>query len=165
MKMNMFDLSNKVAIVTGGNRGIGLAIARGFAGAGATVVIANRKAAEGEKAAEALRREGLNAVAIPTDVSKMDSVQSLVSKAVHDFGKIDILVDNAGLMVRKPVEEITEEDWDSVINTNLVKVMVNEIREGRRTPETAAKVLAPNCSCGVFNPVRAAELLEAVASK
>ena len=119
VKMNMFDLSNKVAIVTGGNRGIGLAIARGFAGAGATVVIANRRAAEGEKAAEALRREGLNAVAIPTDVTKMDSVQSLVSKVVHDFGKIDILVNNAGLMVRKPVEEITEEDWDSVINTNL----------------------------------------------
>ena len=117
--MNMFDLSDKVAIVTGGNRGIGFAIARGFAGAGATVVIANRNAAEGEKAAESLRKEGLKAVAMPTDVTNRDSVQALVSQVIKNFGKIDILVNNAGLMVRKPVEEITEEDWDSVMNVNL----------------------------------------------
>ena len=119
MKMNMFDLSNKVAIITGGNRSIGFAIAKGFAGARASVVIANRSAGAGESAAETLRRDGLEAMAIPTDITSMDSIKSLISKVLSDFGKIDILVNNAGLMVRKPVEEITEEDWDSVLNTNL----------------------------------------------
>jgi len=117
--MDMFDLSPKVAIVTGGNQGIGFAIARGLATAGATVVIANRRAAEGEKAAESLRKEGLNAAAIPANVTSMSSVETLVAKVISDFGRTDILVNNAGLMVRKPVEDITEEDWDSVINTNL----------------------------------------------
>lgn len=117
--MNMFDLSGKVAVVTGGNRGIGFAIARGLASAGATVVITNRRAEEGEKAAESLRKERLKAVAIPADITSMSSVRALVARVISDFGKIDILVNNAGLMVRKPVEDITEEDWDSVINTNL----------------------------------------------
>ena len=117
--MNMFDLSQKVAIVTGGNQGIGLAISRGLATAGATIVIANRRAAEGEKAAESLRKEGLNAVAIPSDVTSKSSVEALVAKVISDFGTIDILVNNAGVMVRKPVEDISEEDWDYVINTNL----------------------------------------------
>ena len=117
--MELFDLSGKTAIVTGGNQGIGFAIARGLASAGATVVIANRRAAEGQSAAESLKKEGLNVVAVPTDVSSMSSVTSLVSKVVSDFGKIDILVNNAGVIIRKPVEEVTEEEWDSIINTNL----------------------------------------------
>jgi NAD(P)-dependent dehydrogenase (short-subunit alcohol dehydrogenase family) len=116
---NMFDLSSKVAIVTGGNRGIGLAIARGLASAGATVVIANRRAAEGERAAETLRGEGVSAVAMATDVTSRPSLEALVSHVTDQFGQIDILVNNAGLMVRKPVEEITEEDWDSVLDANL----------------------------------------------
>ncbi len=74
------------------------------------------------------------------------------------WGKQDFLPDN-------DILEVTTMCGHGMIPTNLVEVMVNEIREGRRTPEAAAKVLAPNCSCGVFNPVRAAELLEAVASK
>jgi len=119
VKMNMFNLADKVAIVTGGNRGIGFAIARGLACAGASVVIANRRAGEGESAAETLRKEGLKVVAMPADITSIDSIKSLISKVLSDFGKIDILVNNAGLMVRKPVEEITEVDWDSVINTNL----------------------------------------------
>jgi len=117
--MKIFDLSEKIAIVTGGNRGIGFGIAKGLANAGATVVIANRRAAEGQKAAETLKKEGLNAVAIATDVSSKSSVASLVSKIVSDFGRIDILVNNAGVIVRKPAEEITEEEWDYIMNTNL----------------------------------------------
>jgi len=74
------------------------------------------------------------------------------------WGKQDLLPDN-------DILEVTTMCGHGMIPANLVKVLVNEIREGRRTPEAAAKVLAPNCSCGVFNPVRAAELLEAVASK
>jgi 2-deoxy-D-gluconate 3-dehydrogenase len=117
--MNIFDLSEKIAIVTGGNQGIGFGIAKGLASAGATVVIANRRAAEGQKAAESLKKEGLNTVAIPTDVSRTSSVASLVSKVVSDFGKIDILVNNAAVIVRKPIEDFTEEEWDQIMNTNL----------------------------------------------
>ena len=117
--MNIFDLSGKVAIVTGGNQGIGFGIAKGLASAGATVVIANRRATEGQNAAESLKKKGLNAVAIPTDVSRKSSVASLVSKVVSDFGKIDILVNNAAVIVRKPIEDFTEEEWDQIMNTDL----------------------------------------------
>lgn len=117
--MEIFDLSGKTAIVTGGNQGIGFAIARGLAMAGATVVIANRRAPEGQRAAESLRTEGLSAVAIPTDVSLRSSVAELVSKTIDDFGKIDILVTSAGVIVRKPAEEISEEEWDYIMDINL----------------------------------------------
>jgi NAD(P)-dependent dehydrogenase (short-subunit alcohol dehydrogenase family) len=117
--MDMFDLSGRIAIVTGGNQGIGFAIARGLATAGATVVIANRRAPEGQKAAESLRAEGLSAVAMPADVSLRSSVAGLVSKTIDDFGKIDVLVTSAGVIVRKPAEEISEEEWDYVMDINL----------------------------------------------
>ena len=117
--MNLFDLSGRIAIVTGGNQGIGFGIAKGLAGAGATVVIANRRAAEGQKAAASLQKEGLNAVVIPTDVSIRASVEKLVAKVISDFGKLDIMVNNAAVMVRKPVEDFTEEEWNQIINTNL----------------------------------------------
>jgi len=117
--MDIFDLSGKIAVVTGGNRGIGFGIARGLAKAGATVVIANRDKASGQKAAELLGREGFNVVAIPTDVNSVSSIEAMVSKVINDFGRIDILVNNAGILLRKPIIEVTEEDFDQVINTNL----------------------------------------------
>ncbi len=117
--MENFDLSGRIAVVTGGNQGIGFAIARGLASVGATVVIANRRASEGRSAAEALSKEGFKAVAVPTDVSNTSSIGAMVSKVVSDFGRIDILVNNAGIVVRKPAEEFLEEDWDRVMDTNL----------------------------------------------
>ncbi len=120
--METFDLSGRIAMVTGGNRGIGLGIARGLAVAGATVVIVNRKAAEGQSAAESLKKEGLSAVAIPADVCDTSSIATLLTKVVRDFEKIDVLVNNAGVVVRKPPEEISEEDWDYVMDTNLKAV-------------------------------------------
>jgi 2-deoxy-D-gluconate 3-dehydrogenase len=117
--MDIFDLSGKVAIVTGGAGGIGLGIAKGLATAGATVVIANRRIQKGQEAAEYLNKQGFNAIAIPTDVSDQSSVASLVSKTVKDFGKIDILVNNAAVTRRGPPEDVKEEDWDYILNTNL----------------------------------------------
>lgn len=117
--MEIFDLSRRIAIVTGGATGIGFGIARGLATAGAAVVIANRRVQKGQEAAESIRKEGLEAVAIPTDVSSMSSIASLVSKVVSDFGKIDILVNSAAVVRRGPAEEVTEEDWEYVIDTNL----------------------------------------------
>jgi len=117
--MNMFDLTGKIAIVTGGNQGIGLGITRGLAGAGATVVIANRRAAEGQKAAAALQKEGFNVIAIPTDVSQKASVAAMVEKVMNEYKKIDILVNNAAVMIRKPLEDFEENEWDTILNTNL----------------------------------------------
>jgi NAD(P)-dependent dehydrogenase (short-subunit alcohol dehydrogenase family) len=117
--MDIFDLSGKVAIVTGGNQGIGLAISRGLAQAGATVTIANRRAEEGKKAAESLKKEGLKVISMPVDVRDESSIAALVAKVMANYGKIDILVNNAGVIVRKLAEEITREDWDYMINTNL----------------------------------------------
>lgn len=117
--MELFDLSGKVAIVTGGNQSIGFAIARGLASAGANVVIANRRAEEGLKAAAELTKEGYKAAAIATDVSRMSSVETLVAKVLSDYKKIDILVNNAGIIIRKPADEFTEEEWDRIMDTNL----------------------------------------------
>jgi len=117
--MDMFDLSGRIAIVTGGNQGIGFGIARGLAGAGATVVIANRRAAEGQKAAETLRKEGYKVIAVPTDVSQKASIAAMVKEVLKQFRKIDILVNNAGVIIRKPLEDFEEEEWDTIHNTNL----------------------------------------------
>lgn len=117
--MTAFDLSDKIALIIGGSQGIGLAIAKGLAAAGATIIIANRKMENGQKAAESLEKEGFKAVAIPADITDKSSVESLVSQVINDFKRIDILVNSAGAMVRKAAEDITEEDWDYVMNVNL----------------------------------------------
>ena len=117
--MDIFELSGRVAIVTGGNRGIGFSIAKGLASAGATVIITNRKAAEGQSAAESLKKEGLKAAAVPVDVTNIPSIYDMVSKVIKDFGKIDILVNCAAVITRKPAEEYPEEEWDRLMNTNL----------------------------------------------
>lgn len=117
--MEFFDLSGKAAIVTGGNRGIGFAIARGLATAGAAVVIANRTVAKGQKAADDLKAEGFRAMAVSTDVSDKSSVGNLVKTVVDEFNRIDILVNSAGVIQRGAVEDFTEEQWDYIMNINL----------------------------------------------
>lgn len=117
--MDLFNLSNKVAIVTGGNRGIGFGIAKALASAGADVVIANRRTVEGQVAAESINNEGFKAIAVPVDVSSIPSIYDMTAKVIKDFGKIDILVNCAGLVIRKPAEEFPEEDWDRLMNVNL----------------------------------------------
>jgi len=117
--MKMFDLSGKIAVVTGGNRGIGYGIASGLAEAGATVVIANREAAEGKRVAHDLTRSGLKVSAIPADVSRLPSISEMVAQVIGQFAKIDILVNNAAVTVRKPSEDFTEEDWNVVMETDL----------------------------------------------
>ncbi len=117
--MEIFNLSGRVAIVTGGNQGIGLAIAQGLARAGASIVIANRRVAEGQKAAEALIKEGLKAMAIHVDISHLSSITQLVDRVISQFGKIDILVNNAAVIIRKPAIEIAEADWDYIMSIDL----------------------------------------------
>jgi 2-deoxy-D-gluconate 3-dehydrogenase len=117
--MKDLDLSGKVAVVIAGNRGIGLDIARSLAGAGAMVVIANRGKAEGQKAAETLKEEGCQAVAVPVDVCDVFSIKAMVNQVISDLGGIDILVNNAGITKRNPAEDVPEEEWDYVMNINL----------------------------------------------
>jgi len=117
--MKLFDLSGKIAIVTGGNQGIGFGIARGLASAGANVVIANRRAEEGRRAATELTKEGYRATAVAVDVSHKSSIEALVTKVMGDYKHLDILVNNAGIVIRKPAEELTEEEWDRIMDTNL----------------------------------------------
>jgi NAD(P)-dependent dehydrogenase (short-subunit alcohol dehydrogenase family) len=117
--MELFSLKDKTAIVTGGNQGIGFAIAKGLGVAGAAVVIANRREAEGKQAAEKLAAEGFEATAIATDVSDVAAIENLVSQTMERYGKVDILVNNAGVIIRKPPEEISEQDWDFIFDINL----------------------------------------------
>jgi NAD(P)-dependent dehydrogenase (short-subunit alcohol dehydrogenase family) len=117
--MELFDLTEKVAIITGGNRGIGFAIAEGLAKAGASVVIANRNAEAGDKAVDSIKSDGFKAASVPVDVSLKSSVENLVTKVLEDFGRIDILVNNAGVIDRGPVENFTEEQFDYIMDINL----------------------------------------------
>jgi 2-deoxy-D-gluconate 3-dehydrogenase len=111
-----FSLTGKVAIVTGGNGGIGLGMARGLAAAGARVVVAARNA---EKSAAAVRELGDGALAIAVDVTDERSVGELFGGAVAQCGRLDILVNNAGINIRKPPHLLSLAEWRQVIDTNL----------------------------------------------
>lgn len=115
----LFDLSGRIAIVTGGSRGIGSAIAEGLASAGASVIIAARSADEVEKAVATIRAMGLAAASHPVDVTSRASVQQLAADVLKQFGAIDILVNSAAAIQRMPIEEATDEAWDALMTTNL----------------------------------------------
>ena len=119
MMDGMFDLTGKVAIVTGGNGGIGLGMARGLASAGATVVVAGRNAAKSAAAVKELAALGATADQIEVDVRNEAAVRSMVASAVSRHGRLDILINNAGINVRKPPHEISLPEWTSVLETNL----------------------------------------------
>lgn len=126
-----FDLEGRVAIVTGGSRGIGFAIAEALADAGAWIVIANRSEKEGQEAARKLVQEGVKAIAVPTDVSRKASVEEMVQRVLQEWGRIDILVNNAGIVVRGPVEAIAEEDLDRQYAINLKGLYLASVAVGR----------------------------------
>lgn len=119
-----FNLKGKVAIVTGGNGGIGLGMATGLADAGADVVIAARDGAKSQAAVAELKKRGVQAIAIATDVTDAASVKSLVASTSREFGRIDILVNNAGINIRNPVHELSLEDWHKVMDTNLTSAFL-----------------------------------------
>lgn len=117
---DLFSLEGKVAIVTGGNGGIGYSIAQALASRAAKIVIAARNESKTAKAAIELEKGyGVSVLALQMDVLIEEDVENMVSKACDVFGKIDILVNNAGINIRKLPQELTTQDWDSVLNTNL----------------------------------------------
>ena len=119
MARDMFGLDGQVAIVTGGNGGIGLGIARGLAEAGAGIVVAARNEDKTAGAVELLRGLGVEALGLKVDVADEASVAAAVSETFDRFGRIDILVNNAGIGIRKPPQDYTAEEWDRVLGINL----------------------------------------------
>ena len=118
MSADLFDLTGKVALVTGGSRGLGLQMVRAFAAHGADVIIASRKLDACESAAEAVRGMGRRALAVAAHVGRWDDIDRLVDAAYAAFGRVDILVNNAGMSPRVPSHEVTEALFDSVMNLN-----------------------------------------------
>jgi 2-deoxy-D-gluconate 3-dehydrogenase len=117
--MKMFDLTGRVAVVTGGNGGIGLGMARGFAEAGATVVVAARNPEKSEAAVAELAALGATTAFVPLDVADPAACGDVMRHVVERFGRLDILVNNAGMSVRKPPEDYAITEWQSVLDTNL----------------------------------------------
>jgi 2-dehydro-3-deoxy-D-gluconate 5-dehydrogenase len=121
MKAGLFDLSGKVAIVTGGNGGIGLGMARGLAEAGADIVIVGRNEAKSNAAVDDIKQRGAKAISVVADKAAVDAMVELVTR---ELGRIDILVNNAGINIRKPPQALSLEEWDRVISTNLTSAFL-----------------------------------------
>jgi 2-deoxy-D-gluconate 3-dehydrogenase len=117
--MTLFDLTGRVALVTGGNSGIGLGIAKGLAQAGARIVIAGRRAENNRDAAQAIVALNAEAADVELDLRDEASCRAVIARTVERFGCIDILVNNAGIAIRKPPEHYTLGEWNDVIETNL----------------------------------------------
>jgi 2-deoxy-D-gluconate 3-dehydrogenase len=118
--MNLFDLKDKLAIVTGGNGGIGKGIAEGFAEAGSNIVIAARNQNKTEEALNEINKKfGIKTLGIQTDISEESQIKIMVEKTLEEFGRIDILVNNAGINIRKLPQELSANDWDEVLCVNL----------------------------------------------
>ena len=124
MKTERFDLDGKVAVVTGGNGGIGLGMARGLAEAGAGIAIVGRNEAKSAAAVAELKQAGTKAIAVTADVTNKDAVITMVERVRRELGRIDILVNNAGINIRKSPHALDLEEWDSVIRTNLTSAFL-----------------------------------------
>jgi len=122
--MKLFDLTGRVALVTGGNGGIGLGMAKGLAMAGASVMIAGRDAKKAKAAVAELASLGGQAEFVAADVLRQPSCDAMVAETLRRFGRLDILVNNAGTNVRKRPEALTDADWHHVLDTNLTSVFL-----------------------------------------
>jgi 2-dehydro-3-deoxy-D-gluconate 5-dehydrogenase len=124
MTAGLFDLGGKVAIVTGGNGGIGLGMARGLAEADADVVIVGRNEAKSLAAVDDIKQRGARAISVVADVTDKATVAEMAELVRRELGRIDILVNNAGINIRKPPHALEIEEWDSVIKTNLTSAFL-----------------------------------------
>ena len=119
MKTNIFDLSGKVAIVTGASSGLGIQFAKALANAGANITITARRLEKLEQVKEELEKIGVKCLVVKCDVLNEDEVINVIDRTVKEFGKIDILVNNAGTSSLTPAEDLTQDEWDKVLHVNL----------------------------------------------
>ncbi len=122
--MNLFDLKGKIAVITGGNGGIGLGMARGIASRGASIVIAGRDEQKAATALKTLHDMGADASFVAADVTKKAECVALIAGSVAQYGRVDILVNNAGTSVRKMPQDLSEEEWHHVLDTNLTSAFL-----------------------------------------
>ena len=122
--MKLFDLSGKTAVVTGGNGGIGLGMAEGLAQAGAAVAVVGRNAGKNASAVERLKAHGVAAISVQADVTDEAAVSAMADTVAAELGGIDILINNAGSSVRKRPEELTQEEFNWVMDTNLTSAFL-----------------------------------------
>lgn len=118
--IKQFDLSGKVAVVTGGSKGLGLAMAAGLASAGASIMLVNRNADEGIQAAKILAEDfGVKTSSFSADISSQEQTEAMVAATLQKFGRLDILINSAGINIRGPIDEITLEDFNKVMSINV----------------------------------------------
>ena len=139
---DLFDLAGRVAIITGGSVGLGSQMAEGLAEMGANVVLCARKKERCEQAAEELKQLGVKTLALGCDVKNPEQVQAVVNATVSQFGRIDILINNAGTSWGAPVEEMKLEQWNKVIETNLTGTFLFSQAVGKvMVPQRRGKIL------------------------
>lgn len=117
--LQLFDMTGRVVIVTGGTRGIGLALAEGYVAAGARVVVASRKAEACEHAQEHLRSMGGEAIGVPTHLGDLDALDALVRRTIEEFGGIDVVVNNAANALTQPLGDFTPDAWQKSFDVNV----------------------------------------------
>ncbi|MBN8201108.1 MULTISPECIES: SDR family oxidoreductase [Bacillaceae] len=117
--MDLFDLTGKTALITGGGRGLGAQIAEGFAEAGANIILCSRKVEACQETADRLAKLGVKTLALSCDISKPEDVHKVIEETVKEFGSIDILVNNSGATWGAPAEEMPLDAWQKVINVNV----------------------------------------------
>lgn len=140
--MSMFSLNDKVAIVTGAGRGLGAAMAKGLAEAGASVLVADIDLSMAADTAHTIEKLGVKALPVKVDVGDASDVQKMVDTAVQSFGTVDILINNAGINRRNPCIDMSEEDWDAVIRVNLKGTFLCAREVGKiLVPKKSGKVI------------------------
>jgi len=155
MTAELFDLTGKVALITGGSRGLGLQMARAFADHGADLIIVSRKLDACETAAEEARAKGRRALALAAHVGKWDEIDRMLEAAYAAFGRIDILVNNAGMSPAQPSHEVSEALFDSVMNLNFKGPFRLASQVARRMSDADGGVIINVSSSGALMPLPA----------
>ena len=150
---DLFDLSGKIALVTGGSRGLGLEMVRAFAAAGADLIIASRKIEACESAAEEVRGMGRRALALAVNASDWDQMDGLAEQAYAAFGRVDILVNNAGMSPAMPSHEMTEAWFDKIVSLNFKGPFRLAAQVAKRMADGDGGVIINVSSSGALTPL------------